>query len=101
MIEAMRSDRITLWDFEGYHQVGTERITDDAGVYWQDPAHFNYEMGNIMLNEMFGIKPPQLGVRLTPSSISLLEIAERAERAEYLDSHPEFLARLQDLLPKR
>lgn len=98
-IEAEKSNSVEVWDFEGYHAIGTENISDAAGVNWQDPAHFNTEFGNIMLDEMFAMKPPAFGERLTSANLEVRANMERKERAAYLDRHPEFLQQLESLLP--
>lgn len=100
LVEREGDGRVEVWDFEGYHPVGTETISDAPSIYWQDPEHFNYEMGNMMLDEMFGLKPPQLGVKLTSSNIAARANVEQQARSEYLNAHPEFLPQLQKLLPR-
>lgn len=89
-----------VWDFEGYHDIGTELIDDSAGHYWQDPGHFNYEFGNIMLDEMFALKPPAYGMKLTSSSLAERAETERRMRADYLARHPEFREQLESFLPQ-
>ena len=100
MVAQEAGDMAGVWDFEGYHQICTEVITGKAGIYWQDPLHFNYEFGNMMLDEMFGINPPVFGIRLTPENLAERAERERAARAAYLKAHPEFLSQLESLLPK-
>lgn len=101
VVEAAQSNLVEVWDFEGYHAIGTEKISDEPGVYWQDPEHFNSEMGNIMLDEMFGLKPAQLGMRMSFANISARAEVERKARMAYLAEHPEFLKQLETLLPGR
>lgn len=100
VVEAEKSSLTEVWDFEGYHAIGTEPISDAPGVIWQDPEHFNYEFGNIMLDEMFVIKPPSLGERLTSANLKVRETMEIKERAVFLSQHPEFLKQLEGLLPQ-
>lgn len=97
-VENTRAAGVEVWDFEGYHAIGTEAITEGPDIYWQDPGHFNYEVGNIMLGEMFGLEPPSLGERLTPRNIPLRAEAERTARERFLLKHPEFLKELKGLL---
>lgn len=100
-VEAEKSNLVEVWDFEGYHAIGTDTISDAAGANWQDPAHFNFEVGNIMLDEMFAIKKPVFGERLTSKNMAARVAAERKQRAAYLEEHPEFLKQLESLLPHR
>ena len=48
---------IELWDFQGYSAYTTEPVASGLMTYWQDPEHFNYELGNVMLDWMFGAVP--------------------------------------------
>ena len=90
-----------VWDFEGYHEIGTEAITNSSAIYWQDPEHFNYEFGNIMLDEMFALKPSAYGMRLTSSNLAKRAETERRMRSDYIASHPDFLKQLESLLPQK
>lgn len=96
--EGGQNSKIEIWDFEGYQHIATEKISDAPAVYWQDPAHFNYEYGNIMLDEMFGRTEPDYGTRLTPENIPDREMAEKKAREAYIGHHPEFDAQLISLL---
>ncbi len=89
-----------VWDFEGYHAIGTEAISDGVAKYWQDPTHFNYEFGNVMLDDAFSVKPAVLGERLTLANLPARAERELVERRTYLEGHPEFLAQLASLLPR-
>lgn len=67
---------IELWDFQGYSTAITERIKNNQTKFWQDFGHFNYELGDSMLDLMYGRTNPTeqwgddvLGVRLTPESL--------------------------------
>lgn len=89
-----------LWDFEGYHEVGTEPISEAPALYWQDLSHFNSEFGDLMLDEMFAIKSPRLGMQLTAANIEVRAQTEAGMREEYLRTHPEFLRQLQTMLSR-
>jgi hypothetical protein len=98
MTERENSSLVELWDFEGYHAIGTEPISDAPGVYWQDPGHFNYEFGNIMLDEMFSVEPINLGIRLNTRNLEDRATSESSARKYYIDGHQEFLKKLNELL---
>ncbi|NNM82399.1 MAG: hypothetical protein HKL98_07365 [Burkholderiales bacterium] len=95
--ESGKNDRIQLWDFEGFHPISLEKISNAPAVYWQDPAHFNFEYGNLMLDEMFGKSAPEYGYRLTTEDIPVREQAERIAREQYLKLHPEFDKKVESL----
>lgn len=90
---------VELWDFEGYHDIGTEPVSEAPGKWWQDPAHFNSEFGDIMLNEMFALAVPSYGTRITAANLAVHEDAERKTRVAYIAGHPEFLQQLETLSP--
>ncbi len=89
---------VEVWDFEGFHRIATERISEAPGVFWQDPAHFNYEYGNIMLDEMFGRSAALYGARLTSKNMAARQEAERSAREAYVRLHPGFDRQLMSLL---
>lgn len=93
------NNKAEMWDFEGYHDIGTENITVAPAAYWQDPGHFNYEFGNMMLDEMFTVKSPALGRKLTSDSIGVASNLERQNRQAFLSQHPDFLSKLDQFLP--
>jgi len=97
-IEKVGGDKIELWDFEGYHEIGTETITEAPNALWQDPGHFNYEVGDIMLDEMFGLKPQNMGELITAKNVPLRAERENKRRELYLQKHPEFLTQLESML---
>jgi hypothetical protein len=98
MAEVEKMTNIQVWDFEGYHAIGTEKISDEPGVYWQDNAHYNTEFGTIMLDEMFGLVPPKYGEQLLTRNLRIRQKREIRERAEYIGEHPEFLEQLKNLI---
>jgi hypothetical protein len=100
LAEQEGGDMVQVWDFEGYHEIGTEPVSEAPGRYWQDPTHFNYEFGNVMLDEMFGMKAIEFGQRLTSAHLRERAARERKARAAYLQGHPELLHQLTSLLPR-
>ena len=100
MVAHESGNLIEIWDFDGYHDISTEKITDAPGVWWQDPAHFNSEFGDIMLDEMFARKTPVYGTQITSSNILSYEQLKNEERLRYIEAHPEFLLQLQKISPQ-
>lgn len=93
-----KDSHVEVWDFEGYHRIATERISNAPGVYWQDPAHFNYEYGDIILDEMYGKRAPLYGIRLTSQNIRAREKSETIARNAYVSTHPGLQRQLMKLL---
>lgn len=67
---------VELWDFQGTADPLVERIRNNETRIWQDVGHYNVEMGNTMLEAMFGggASGPRLGgdvfgVRLTSTGL--------------------------------
>ncbi|MGR9000461.1 MAG: hypothetical protein ACU88J_15640 [Gammaproteobacteria bacterium] len=99
LIEAEATpDQVRAWHFYGFNEITTEPIETNA-KYWQDSMHFNFEMGDMMLADMFNKEhdKPKLGHLLASSSIEADFKDFLQERTEYLRHHPEFLANLKKL----
>jgi hypothetical protein len=102
LIEAeAKPDQVRAWQFYSYNDITTEPIGTTA-KYWQDSMHFNFEMGNRMLADMFGENPdgPKWGRLITTNSIEADFRDYLQGRSEYLQYHPEFhadLVKLQQL----
>jgi len=92
--------RVELWDFYGYNEMTGEPIAGRSPRYWQDPEHFNFEMGGIMLADMFGGAPRgELGRRIVPGSVDEAYRAFLEDRDRYLAQHPRFYEDLRAVLP--
>jgi hypothetical protein len=93
-----KPDQVRIWQFYGYNDITTEPIGITA-KYWQDSLHFNFEMGNRMLADMFGKNPegPKLGRPVAIKTINSDFKDYLLRRSEYLQQHPEFQADLNKL----
>lgn len=91
--------QVELWNFEGYHDIGTEPISDAPDIWWQDSGHFNKEFGDIMLSEMYGTAPVKYGAHLTPDNMARYEAAQQQARAAYIAAHPEFMQAFRTYTP--
>lgn len=102
LIEKESSGDVRAWHFYGFNDVTAEPIGTNAAMYWQDPEHFNFEMGNMMLANMFDKAPnqPVFGHRFSSNSIDADYRNFLLQRSEYLQSHPEFKANMKKLLFK-
>jgi hypothetical protein len=99
LIEAeAKPDQVRAWQFFGYNAITTEPIGKTA-KYWQDSRHFNFEMGDMMLADMFSEtgKKPEFGRPLISSNIESDYQDLLKGRAEYLQQHPEFFAKLKEI----
>ncbi|HXZ96857.1 MAG TPA: hypothetical protein VEG37_07425 [Burkholderiales bacterium] len=93
---------IQLWDFYGYNDWTGESVVGHETVYWQDPYHLNYELGSLMLAEMFGDRPEgPLGHRITPTNVAEAYHEFLASRTRYLATHPGFYKELRTTLAPR
>ncbi len=90
---------IKVWHFYGYNDITTEPINSLPAKYWQDPEHFNFEVGNIMLEEMFGNKrdPSKLGQHINMSNFESERQSFFNGREFYLSNHPEFRKKINAL----
>ena len=91
-------DQVRAWQFYGYNDITTEPI-GPSPKYWQDSRHFNFEVGDMMLADMFNKTrtKPQIGRPLVSSSIEEDYQNLLQERADYIQHHPKFHADLQKL----
>lgn len=91
---------VELWIFDGYGEVTGEPIAGGSPKFWQDPEHFNFEMGSIMLDDMFGGPAyAALGRRVTPGNLDEVYRAFLGNRDRYLAGHPRLYEDLRALLP--
>jgi hypothetical protein len=99
LIEAEATpDQVRAWQFYGYNNITAEPIGPSA-KYWQDSRHFNFEVGNMMLADMFNetINKPEFGRLLVSRSIEADYQDLLQERAKHLQNHPEFYAELKKI----
>ena len=100
LIEKASAGTVSAWHFYGFNDTTSEPIGAAAAKYWQDPEHFNFEMGNMMLADMFDKtrNKPEFGHRISSSSIEADYRDFLQMRSDYLQHHPEFHAELNKLL---
>jgi hypothetical protein len=93
-----KPNQVRAWQFYSYNELTTEPIGTTA-KYWQDSRHFNFEMGNVMLEDMFGENPtgPKIGRLITTERIQADFRSFLQGRDVYLQNHPEFQSELQKL----
>ena len=86
------SSSVELWDFCCYNSITKDSsiLPDDSSFVWYlDSIHFKKEVGNFVLDRMFGVTspsqtmPPDFGVRLTAENIESRLAAIRAEQEVY------------------
>jgi hypothetical protein len=95
--------RIELWDFTGYNRFTGERVTSGPMRYWQDPRHFNVELGDFMLATIFGTPEASridFGYRVLPGTEAKQLGRVMRERQSYIADHSWFLPDLERLLSK-
>jgi hypothetical protein len=96
---------VEIWDFQGYSSYTTEPVVPTLMSYWQDPEHFNFEFGNVMLDWMFGRVPDAatgvngLGYRVTTATLGERYDWFSRQRIAYLERHPETWRTLARMLP--
>lgn len=97
--ESAKDGQVRAYQFYGYNDITAEAIGKAPAVYWQDPKHFNFETGNLMLADMFGGNVTKFGRPLTSASIDQDFLEFSRGRIRYLQSHPEFPSNMKKLLP--
>lgn len=97
-VEKLGGD-VEIWDFNQFNKYTAEEIINQSAIYWQDPEHFNYEYGELMLNSMFnGDSELLFGVRLTSKNIKQSYQEYIMNRNNYLNTHNEFISSLNTLI---
>lgn len=88
---------VELWDFQGMGDFMVEKIRNNEVKYWQDHGHFNYEMGDVMLDTIFRRNPSreasrrdEFGVMLTSEIVPGRFNRFFAKRQEYIAANPWF-----------
>lgn len=90
--------KVRAWQFYAYNGITGEPVSSTS-IYWQDPGHFNFEMGDLMMSDMFGTRDkPIYGKAFTSKQIETDYQGFLQARNEYLQRHPEFKAEIQKLL---
>ena len=96
------SDLVQLWEFFGYNEITGEPVSPDM-KYWQDPQHFNVEVGDMMLAEMFGEPPggrPRIGRRVLPGAQEAARSRFDAARRAFIGATAWFYPGLRQVLPE-
>jgi hypothetical protein len=96
--EQQTEKAVAIWQFDAYNAITAEPIGTMA-TYWQDAAHFNFEMGDLMLADMFNETndKPTLGRLIYFNTLDADYQHFLQQRSAYLQAHPEFQANLQKL----
>lgn len=96
---------VELWDFQGYSDYITEPVLNNKTQYWQDAGHFNYEMGNIMLETIFhrslaqaNIGGDRFGILLTPTSVKPRFNEYFSKRQSFLNTSKSFAREFDEFI---
>jgi hypothetical protein len=101
---AAQGGGVTLWDFLDYSSFATEPVPPASdrrtptSWFWE-PTHFKKQLGEIMIQRMFGSGAPAFGVQLMPANLAQRNARVRADRQAFvcrrdgvmltaLDAHP-------------
>ena len=97
-----------LWDFGNYNELTTEPVPPlgDAITpmrwYW-DSSHYKKELGDLMLDEIFGyhspgrVVPGNLGILINSQNIENHLLIIRADSQIYKETHPDDIKEIQDI----
>jgi hypothetical protein len=90
MIDTESEGVYRAWQFFGYNDTFAQPVRKTRGL-WQDARHFNFEVGNLMLADMFDKSMPPTYAR--PLDMRYSDFLK--ERAAYMLRHPEFKAEMR------
>ena len=89
-----------VWVFDGYDALRAESVAGREPVYWQDPEHFNFELGARMLATIYngaGVGEPAFGARVLPGNVDDLYRQLLEQRQQYLAANAGFYGELRAL----
>lgn len=75
----------SLWVFDGYDASRGERVLGREPALWQDPEHFNYELGARMLAAIYA-QEQGFGTKVVPGNIDTLYAQLLVQREQFLAS---------------
>jgi hypothetical protein len=90
----------SLWVFDGYDAPRGERVVGREPTFWQDPEHFNFELGTRMLSAIYANeygREQGFGARVLPGNIDTLYAQLLAQRVRYLAASDWFYGDLREL----
>ena len=89
-----------VWAFSGCNSITTEPVKEIM-EYYEDPSHYTYTTGNLVLNRMFNHQvdtiPDDFGVYVTPENVDEHLQQVRAQCHEWAAENPEVLEWLDSL----
>jgi hypothetical protein len=97
-LEANQGAHVKAYQFYGYNDITAEPVIRRVTRYWHDSGHYTFEVGNIMLADMYGGTKPEFGRQLRSTDIDEEYQAFLRGRTDYLKRHPEFMLTMQKLL---
>ena len=103
LVAAYNSDKVTLWDFSGYHHFACETVPpagDKQTIvhnYWE-AGHFKKELGHQILARLSGEGEPGFGVELTPENINFHLLAIRKNGMKYRLDRPAEMTQLEEII---
>ncbi|CAH1386256.1 hypothetical protein [Candidatus Nitrotoga sp. M5] len=103
LVAAYNNDKVTLWDFSGYHHFARETVPpagDKQTIvhnYWE-AGHFKKELGHQILARLSGEGEPAFGVELTPENINFHLLAIRKNGMKYRFNRPAEMTQLEEII---
>jgi hypothetical protein len=86
----------SLWVFDGYDAARGERVVGREPVFWQDPEHFNYELGTRMLAAIYSGEAG-FGAKVVPGNVDAIYAQLLVQRKRYLAATDWFYSDLREL----
>jgi hypothetical protein len=85
LIALAQAGGVTLWDFLDYSSFNTEPVPAPGDrrtptCWFWEPTHFKKQLGEVMIQRMFGADGPAFGTVLTPASLPRHDVQIREER---------------------
>ena len=94
--EEAQKGAVALWVFDGYDALRGERVVESDPAYWQDPWHFNHEIGARIFAAIYGAEQG-FGARVLPGNVDAIYAQLLVQRERYLKSNDWFYNDLRTL----
>ena len=94
--QATPQGSVSLWVFDGYDAPRGERVLGREPALWQDPEHFNYELGARMLAAIYRGEQG-FGTQVLPGNIDTVYAQLLAQREQFLAATDWFYGDLRAL----
>ncbi|MCP4953151.1 MAG: hypothetical protein GY922_15020 [Proteobacteria bacterium] len=98
---AQHTKPFPLWDFNGYSEISTEMVNDEALPHWfYDSGHPHVNTGNRILDIVSAQQAGNFGNQLTSSNIDIWLALQRSNHESYRAANPSLAGNIKRRVAK-